>query len=72
MEYLAALSAAAPPPTPPALPAPLSAVAVAPNPAFLDPPPARAMTDKAAASYEAYIGSGWTDAQLVQHGYMLA
>jgi hypothetical protein len=56
-------------------------VAVAPNPAILAPvlPPAapppvvaKRMTDKAGgASYEDWIKQGWTDALLVQHGYML-
>ena len=58
-----------------------------PNPAFLAVPPAPAMppvpvapaapapkvlTAKAGgATYEQMIGAGWTDALLVQHGYML-
>ena len=58
---------------------------VTPNPAFLQvpavvpaavaPPPlpvARQMTAKAnGATYESFIASGWTDALLVQHGYMV-
>lgn len=46
------------------------------NPAFLQPPapPAqRVMTAKAqGAPYEAFASQGWTDAMLVQQGYMLA
>lgn len=77
-----AAPAAVSPPPPAAVPAP---VAVAPHPAILQPPapavapppaatvpaPARVMTAKAGgATYEAYIAQGWTDATLVQHGYM--
>lgn len=35
--------------------------------------PSRAMTAKAnGMSYESFIGTGWTDAQLVEHGYVTA
>lgn len=63
------------------------AAPAAPNPAFLAVPPvavappmppmppaapAHQMTAKAAgASYESFTAQGWTDALLVQHGYML-
>ena len=67
-------------PTPPAPPAP--PVAVAPNPAILNPvptPPAppvvpvRQMTALAnGATYEQMVALGWNDAQLIQNGYMLA
>jgi len=52
---------------PPAAAPPPPAAAAAP------PPPAgRAMTAKAEYTYDKYIGSGWTDAQLIQHGLMSA
>jgi hypothetical protein len=47
-----------------------------PPPAAAPPPPtasARRMTAKAGGyTYEALVGQGWTDATLVQHGYMEA
>lgn len=56
------------------------APAIAPYPAILTPPiapppapvaPVRIMTAKAnGVTYEQYIGIGWTDAQLIQHGMM--
>ena len=49
------------------MPPPVPAAPVAP-PA----PPARQMTAAAQGPYEAYVASGWTDAQLVQNGLMLA
>lgn len=73
----AATPAPAPQPAATAAPAP---GAVAPAPDFLNPPaaaPAPApsgprMTEKATTTYEAYVASGWTDAQLVEHGLMVA
>lgn len=59
-------AAPAPIMTPPAAPAP-----IAPPPA---PPaaPIRTMTPKAAgATYESFITNGWTDALLIEHGYMM-
>lgn len=57
----AAPAAAAVPPTPPTPPA-----APAPQPQYQ-------MTEKAAGlTREQYHQSGWTDEQLIQHGYMLA
>jgi hypothetical protein len=62
----------------PGAPAPIP---VTPNPGFVQvPPPASApvapvhqMTDKAqGVTYEAYVAAGWSDAQLVQNGLMLA
>lgn len=57
-------------------------VAVQPHPGFLMPPAApvapaapraRVMTALAGgAPYESFIAQGWTDATLVQHGYMVA
>jgi hypothetical protein len=77
-----------PPQQPPAMPAPAvvvqphqqfvqAAVAAVPPPfvppAAAMPPPVRQMTAKAAgATYESFIGAGWTDQTLVQHGYMAA
>lgn len=60
----AAVIPAATPPTP----------GVTPAPDFLNPPaPVRTMTAKAAgATYESFIGGGWTDARLIANGYMLA
>jgi hypothetical protein len=55
---------------PAATPAP-----VAPPPAAPVPPaaPARVMTAKAGgATYESFVASGWSDAQLIEHGYMTA
>ena len=72
---VAAAAQAAPVPTPAAaVPVP-----VVPNPGFIPvPPPVVAapvgpqMTAKAAgASYETFIGQGWTDALLREHGYMV-
>jgi len=63
---------------PPAAPPPAATVAppppAAPDPAFIAvaPPPAHQMTAKAGGiSYEAYRASNWTDAQLIEQGYML-
>ncbi len=67
----------------PGVPAPTVAapVPVVPNPAFVQvpglpaPTPQRIMTPKAnGATYESFMasGQGWTDALLVQHGYMQA
>lgn len=44
---------------------------VRPSESFLAPPPAHQMTAAAQGTYEAYIGAGWTDAQLVANGLML-
>ncbi len=60
--------------TPTAAPLP-----VTPHPTILNaavdappPPTGKVMTAKAAgATYESFTGKGWTDALLVQHGYML-
>jgi hypothetical protein len=62
-------------PAPAAAPAP---VAVAPAVGFASPgapaapAPVRQMTAAATATYEAYIAAGWTDAQLIQNGLMVA
>lgn len=67
----------------PAMPAAMPGVAVQPNPAFLQVPSAPApaapapaahqMTAKAAGvPYESWRAQGWTDQQLVEHGYMVA
>lgn len=58
-------------------PAPVVApvVAPAPQPAVLAPAPAvaKTLTAKAnGATYEQFVAQGWTDALLVQHGYMVA
>jgi hypothetical protein len=61
----------------PGAPAPIP---VTPNPGFVQmpppapvTPPARQMTAAAQGlPYEAYVAQGWTDAQLVQNGLMLA
>ena len=57
------------PSTPPLPPAP-------PNPAFLQPPaPVRVMTPAAVAqgfTYDALKGAGWSDAQMIQAGYLAA
>lgn len=67
----------APAPAPVAAPPPMPVVphpTILAGPAPAVPPPAapvRAMTAKAAgATYESFIAQGWTDARLVQHGYM--
>jgi hypothetical protein len=67
------------PPTPQlAYAAPIPAVQpiVSPSPytQILSPPaaPAKVMTASAQASYDDYIKAGWTDAQLIQHGLLLA
>lgn len=61
--FLAPAPVGAAMPMPPALPVPAVPPAA----------PARQMTAKAGgASYEAFIEQGWTDATLVQHGYMVA
>lgn len=35
------------------------------------PPSTKKMTDKAEGTYEEYITAGWSDEQLIQHGYMV-
>lgn len=47
---------------------------VQPAPDFLNPPPPAGprMTPAATATYEAYRAAGWSDAQLVQNGLMVA
>lgn len=72
----------APPPVPvgvPALPGVPAPIPVTPNSGFMQvPPPApvipvRQMTAAAnGVTYEAYVAAGWSDAQLVQNGLMLA
>jgi hypothetical protein len=64
---------------PQAAPVPAPApVAVAPAVGFASPgapaapAPVRQMTAAATATYEAYIAAGWTDAQLIQNGLMVA
>jgi hypothetical protein len=55
-----------------AAPAAPSAVPPPPAAAAAPPPPAGPqMTAAAQYTYEGYIGSGWTEAQLIQHGLML-
>ncbi len=59
-------------PSPQAIPGP-SAIPAIPSPSNLPPPPAAGptMTAKAAGvTREAYLAAGWTDAQLIAHGYM--
>lgn len=63
--------------TPPPAPTPVPQVQVTPNPNILMPPPAptapaHRMTAAAQGTYEQYISQGWTDALLIQHGFMLA
>jgi len=58
------------PPVPPAAP-------VMPYPQILTPPapvaaPVKVMTALAQGTYEQYIAQGWTDALLIQHGFMQA
>ena len=64
------------PPGPAVFPAAAPPAALPPAaPDFLTPGGGvpRAMTPKAAGTpYETFIAQGWTDAQLIQHGYMLA
>ena len=62
------------PPAPAFAPAPPAPpVAVAPNPAILNVPAPRQMTALAnGATYEQMVALGWTDAALIQNGYMLA
>lgn len=76
----AGMTAAAPAPAPASAPVP-QAAAVPPNPAILQPPaapapapaaPVKQMTAAAQYTYEQYIGAGWTDAQLIQQGLMVA
>lgn len=58
---------------PAAVGAPLPVPAPVPVPAMPPAAPVRQMTAKAGgASYDAFIGQGWTDALLVQHGMMNA
>jgi hypothetical protein len=71
-------AAYAPPPATAAAPPAYTGFVAAPPAAPMAPPPApaapvRQMTAAAnGTTYEAYIAAGWTDAQLVQHGLMLA
>lgn len=69
----------APPPAVPApaqVAAPAAPVPVVPHTAILSPPAPPAgpkMTAKAnGISYQDYVNNGWTDALLIQHGYMVA
>jgi len=72
-------------PTAPTAPAPIPAAApgpaLAPTIAAPAPPapvaplvapaaPVKQMTVKAQGTYEQYIGAGWNDAQLIEHGFM--
>jgi hypothetical protein len=77
----AAAPVAAPVAAPAAMPAafpvaaqPVAAPPVAPVAAVAPPaalPPIKAMTAKAnGATYESFIGAGWTDDKMVEHGYM--
>lgn len=72
-------------PSPPAMGVPVGlpgGAGIVPNPAILQmpampvaPPAAPVgprMTATAQGTYEAYRAAGWTDAQLIQHGFMLA
>jgi hypothetical protein len=78
--FVPPVAQAAPAPAAYAAPAPVAAPTPPPVPhtAILTPPappaaPQRVMTEKAQGNtYEAMIAQGWTDAMLVQHGYMLA
>jgi len=45
---------------------------LAPAPTLAPPPAAKQMTALAQGAYEAYVAAGWTDAQLVQNGLMVA
>ena len=60
---------------PPAMP-PVAPQGVQPAPDFLRPPvappAAHQMTAAAQASYEAYVQAGWSDAQLIAGGLMMA
>lgn len=47
---------------------PVSAPTPPPYPEILNPQ--KIMTDKAQGSYDEYIKAGWTDVQLIQHGFM--
>jgi len=61
----------APPAGPPVGPPPPVA-SIVPAPDFLNPPAGPIMTPKAAGcTYEQFIAKGWTDAQLIQQGYMV-
>lgn len=80
----APVAPAMPAPTMPSAPIAVpvaSPMPIMPQPGFVNLPPApaapvaapvRQMTAAATASYEAYKAGGWTDAQLVQNGLMLA
>lgn len=73
----AAANGAAGPATLPGVPVPtpVQVIPTVPNAAILAPPPpvAKQLTPKAAgATYDQLIGAGWTDALLVQHGYLTA
>jgi hypothetical protein len=55
------------------VPPPVAAAPVAPAPAPAPVAPVRQMTAAAnGIAYEAYIAQGWTDAQLIQNGLMVA
>lgn len=65
--------------TPPPVPVVPNTGFLTPTPGVQAPPPAPAapvaakrMTNLATAPYEAYIAQGWTDAQLIQNGLMVA
>jgi len=66
------------PPLPSAPPAPAPEAAIPPVPAVppvpsVPPASSKVMTAKAAgASYESMIAAGWTDAQLIEQGYLAA
>jgi len=64
------LVSAAPPVTPNTSYMAATAPAAPPPPAPPPTNPARVMLPAATATYEQYRASGWTDAQLVQHGLM--
>lgn len=58
-------------PAPPAMPKPAAPVPQAPTPPAPPSAPAYTMTAKAAgATYEQFKANGWTDAMLVEQGYM--
>ena len=73
--YAPAVAGTVPLPTASAPPVAVPAIPVVPNPQFVQVPaaPVRQMTALAGgAPYQSFIDKGWTDAMLVQHGYMLA
>jgi hypothetical protein len=63
----------APPVVPPVVEAPAPAPVPTPAPAPVIPAePVKTMTEKAAgATYEAFIANGWTDAKMIEAGYMV-